>query len=61
MVRYDSYERNGGQDNYDELSFNLTYYFTKNTKGYIEYWDQLDVPDGETEDSRITLQLSVGF
>ncbi len=61
LVRYDSYERSDGLDSYDELTFHLTYYFTENTKGYIEYWDQLDVPDGQIEDSRITLQLSVAF
>ncbi|HHB93323.1 MAG TPA: hypothetical protein ENK59_08955 [Thioploca sp.] len=61
LVRYDSYERNDGLDVYDELTFNLTYYFSQNVKGYFEYWKQLDVPDGETENSRITFQIALAF
>ncbi len=61
LIRYDGYEQNDGKDKYSELTFNLTYYFAQNTKGYIEYWKQLDVPDKKKEDSRITLQLSIGF
>jgi len=60
LVRYDSYERTGG-DSYDELTLNLSYYFAQNVKGFIEYWKQIDVPDGKTEDSRLTFQLSIGF
>jgi hypothetical protein len=61
IMRYDSYEFLDGQEVYDELTFNLTYYFTQNVKGYVEYWKQLDVPDHLTEDSRLTLQLSLAY
>jgi hypothetical protein len=61
VVRLDSYERNDGASEYQELTVNLTHYFTENVKGYIEYWDQLDVPAGETEDNRITLQVVAAF
>ncbi|HED32671.1 MAG TPA: hypothetical protein ENJ08_00445 [Gammaproteobacteria bacterium] len=61
LIRYDSYEKNDGQDQYDELTLNLGYYIQENAKGFIEYWDQIDTPDGIKGDSRLTLQLQVGF
>ncbi|MEK8017485.1 MAG: hypothetical protein VSS75_011505 [Candidatus Parabeggiatoa sp.] len=61
LVRYDGYERADGKDGYDELTFNLTYYFSQNVKGYFEYWKQFDVPDDKTDDSRVTFQMSIGF
>jgi hypothetical protein len=61
LVRYDSYERNDGADEYDELTLNLSYYFTENVKGHIEYWKQLEVPTGKDEDSRVTVQVYVAF
>ncbi len=61
LIRFDQYERNNGNDSYTELTLNMTRYFSENVKGYLEYWKQLDVPAGGTEDSRVTLQLAVGF
>ena len=61
LLRYDSYEKVNGRDQFDELTLNLGYYFTQNVKGYIEYWKQLDVPAGRTEDNRWTLQMYVAF
>jgi len=61
LVRYDSYERNDGADQFDELTLNVGYYFQENTKGFIEYWSQLATPDGVQEDNRLTLQMQVGF
>lgn len=61
IVRYDKYEQNDGNDNYTEMTLNLTHYFKQNIKGYVEYWKQLDTPTGVTEDDRVTAQLSVGF
>jgi len=61
LIRYDSYEKNDGRDQFDELTLNVGYYFQENTKGFIEYWDQIDTPDGIPDDSRLTLQLQVGF
>lgn len=61
MIRYDTFEKSNGTEEFNELTLNVSYYFTQNIKGYLEYWDQLDVPVGETEDSRITLQFALGF
>ena len=61
MVRFDQYEKSNGADVFSELTLNLTYYLKENVKIFAEYWDQLDVPAGSTEDNRITLQIAVGF
>jgi len=61
IVRLDSYEQDNGNDSYDELTLNLTYYFTENFKGFVEYWDQLSVPGTQVADNRTTLQFTVGF
>jgi len=61
LIRYDSYEKNDGNDQFNELTLNVGYYFRENAKGFIEYWQQLDTPDGVFEDSRLTLQMKVGF
>jgi hypothetical protein len=61
VIRLDNYEKSAGVDEYTELTLNLTRYFTQNIKAYIEYWDQLDVPTGEKEDRRLTLQIVAAF
>jgi hypothetical protein len=61
LVRYDMYETNGGSQEFGEVVFNLTRYFTENVKGYVEYWKQIDVPDGTAKDDRVTLQLFIGI
>ncbi len=62
LVRYDSFEQNDGQDNRNELTLNLGYYFTQNVRGYIEYFDVLeDEADSDNEESRITLQIIAAF
>ena len=61
VVRLDNYEKKNGTEEYTELTLNLTRYFTQNIKAYIEYWDQLDVPTGQKEDKRLTLQLFAAF
>ncbi len=61
VVRYDTYEKVNGTEEYNELVLNLTRYFTENIKGFIEYWKQLDVPPTKTEDKRVTLQLQAAF
>ncbi len=61
LIRYDSYEINDGRDQFDELTLNVGYYIQENTKGFIEYWDQINTPNGTTGDSRLTVQLQVGF
>jgi hypothetical protein len=61
LVRFDSYEQNDGNDEYQELTLNVTYYLKENVKAYVEYWNQMDAPDGVDKDSRVTLQAYVGF
>ncbi len=61
LVRYDTYEKNDGNDSFDEITFSLSYYFVENAKGFIEFWQQLDRTDGDEEDSRFTVQAQVGF
>ncbi|VAW62417.1 hypothetical protein MNBD_GAMMA11-3115 [hydrothermal vent metagenome] len=61
LIRYDSYEQSDGQDQYDELTLNIGYYIQENAKGFLEYWNQIDTPDGVQDNSRLTLQLQVGF
>ncbi len=61
LVRYDGFEKNDGRDQFNELTLNVTYYFTQNIKGFVEYWDQLDVPDGVTQDRRSTVQIAAAF
>ena len=65
LIRFDRYERKNSADQYDEITLNLTYYFTQSVKGYIEYWDQVDTPtsanSGFGEDKRLTLQLHVAL
>jgi len=61
LVRYDTYETNDGSRSFDELTLNLGYYFTQNTKAYLEYWNRFDTFDPAQEDSRITLQFIAGF
>lgn len=61
LIRLDSYETNDGIDSFDELTLNLSYYFSQNIKGYVEYWDRYDAPTSAQEDSRITFQLVAAF
>lgn len=61
LIRYDSYESDDGNSDFDELTLNLTYYFTQNIKGYIEYWDRFDAPTAFEKDDRLTLQVIAAF
>ncbi|MBE0426386.1 MAG: hypothetical protein IBX72_07040 [Nitrospirae bacterium] len=61
LVRFDSYEKSDGKDEYKELTLNLGYYFTENIKGFVEYWTQTDKPDDVMRDNRITLQVVATF
>ncbi len=61
LVRFDQYQKNDGQDDYSELTLNVTYYFKQNIKGYVEYWDQIDAPSSVDEDNRWTVQFVAGF
>jgi hypothetical protein len=61
LIRLDNFERSDGNDEYTELTANLSWYFSENSKAYLEYWKQLDVPISKDEDSRLTLQIVVVF
>lgn len=61
LVRVDQYETTNDTKEYTEITMSLGYVFRKNVKGFIEYWDQTDVPTGEKKDNRITVQLEVAF
>ena len=61
LVRYDTFESNDGADSFDELTLNLSYYFTQNIRAMVEYWDRFDAPTSADEDSRVTVQLIVAF
>ena len=60
LIRFDNTESNNGADETKAVTLNLQRYFTQNVKGYIEYYDETDKTGGG-EDSRLTLQLEVGF
>lgn len=61
LIRFDSYEQNDGVNEFDEVTFNLGYYFDENIKVYFEYWDRVDAPTTLQEDDRITVQLVIAF
>lgn len=60
LLRLDSYEKNNGQNNYDELTLQMAYYFAENARGFIEYWD-VSGPAGASDDNLVSLQVEVGF
>jgi len=60
LVRLDSYEKNNGKDDYDEITLQANYYFTENVRGFIEYLD-VSGPTSVSDDSLVTLQVDVGF
>jgi hypothetical protein len=60
LVRLDDYEENNGADSFSSVTLNLTYYFTQNINGFIEYWDG-DGPTAADDKSRITFQGSAAF
>ncbi|MCF6325040.1 MAG: hypothetical protein L3J89_12085 [Gammaproteobacteria bacterium] len=60
LVRLDSYEKNNGQDDYDEITLQAGYYFTENARGFIEYLD-VSGPTSANDDSLLTLQVDIGF
>ncbi len=59
LIRIDSYEKNDGAADYNELTLNSTYYFTQNIKGIAELWTQVDAPG--PNDRRFTVQISAAF
>ncbi len=60
LLRLDSYEKNDGQDDYTEITVQLSCYFTQNSRGFIEYWNQ-NAPGSGNDDDMLTLQAEVAF
>lgn len=60
LVRFDSYDKNNGTEDYNEVTVNIARYITQNSKAYLEYWDRSGPTEADDAD-RITLQLAVGF
>jgi len=60
LLRLDSYEKNNGQDNYDEITVQAGYYFAENARGFVEYLD-VSGPIAALDDSLLTLQAEVAF
>ncbi len=61
LLRLETYEKNNGQDKYSLATANITYYFTENVKGFIEYQDTYDAPTGVARDNITTLQAEIVF
>jgi hypothetical protein len=59
LIRIDSYEKNDGADEYNELTLNSSYYFTQNIKGIAELWTQVNAPG--PNDRRFTVQITAAF
>lgn len=60
LLRYDSYDKNGGTEEVDEITVSINYYFNENVRGMLEFWDKDSTDDAEDED-RLTLQLFAAF
>lgn len=60
LIRFDTYEKKHGSESIDEITLNLTRYFTPNAKAYIEYWDR-SAEDSADDDDRLTVQVTIAF
>lgn len=60
LLRLDSYEKDNGRDDFDEITVQVAYYFAENARGFIEYWD-VSGPTSADDDSMVTLQVEAGF
>ncbi len=60
-VRVDVFEENDGDDEFTDLTVNLSYYPWDNVRVYTEYFDNLDTPSGTDERWRWTVQVEVAF
>ena len=60
LVRYDSYEKNGGAEKVNELTLGVNYYLTENVRSMIEYWSK-DSDINANDDNRLTLQVFAAF
>lgn len=58
-LRFDGVER--GTGHFYQATLNLSYFITWNIKTFLEYAQDLHVPDGQDRNGRITLQVSAAF
>lgn len=60
LLRVDSYEKSGGAENVNELTFSVNYYLTENVRSMLELWKK-DSDINTNDDDRLTLQLFAAF
>ncbi|MEE8429519.1 MAG: hypothetical protein V3S33_08475 [Gammaproteobacteria bacterium] len=61
IIRLDQWEEDDGSSEFSAVTLNLSYYFTQNIKGFIEYFDLYDADNSDDENSRFTLQIEAAF
>ncbi len=61
IVRYESTQKNDGNDTTGTAIANLTHYFTKNAKGMVEYSQDITVPSGANKEHGLAVQVEVAF
>ena len=60
LIRYDSYDKNGGAETINEMTLGVNYYITENVRAMLEFWDRSG--DGATaDDDRLTAQIFAAF
>jgi len=60
LIRYDSYEKNGGSEKVNELIMSVNYYITENVRAMAELWTK-DSDTNANDDDRLTLQIYAAF
>lgn len=60
LIRFDSYEKNGGAEKVNELTLSANYYITENVRGMLEFWSK-DSDISVNDDDRLTVQVFAAF
>ena len=60
LIRFDSYDKTGGTEKVEEITFSANYYFTENIRGMLEFWNK-DSDNNAEDDDRLTLQIYASF
>ncbi|MFQ5661280.1 MAG: hypothetical protein ACE5GZ_12715 [Gammaproteobacteria bacterium] len=61
LIRYDRFEQKDGKNDFDELTAQLNYYISENSKIFAQFWTQLNTPAGDEKNDRFTLQFQIAF
>ena len=61
IFRVDRYEENDGEDDFTDLTLNLSYYPWDNVRLYTEYANTVSAPTEDDEKWRVTVQVEVAF